>query len=334
MSEGSAAAPADLNALPLEALFDALVDRRRFSTLINLAFDEDLGDAGDVTTAAMVPADVRATAAIVAREEGIVAGLPALARILEEGPRRGASGPGGSAGLRWRITGRDGQRCRDGDRLVELEGPLAAMLPLERILLNLLGRLSGVATLTRAYVDECAGTRAKLCCTRKTTPGLRELEKYAVRCGGGWLHRIGLYDAMLVKDNHLGAVSAGSLTGHVAEAALAARRRHPLRFVEVEVDTLEQLDAILAIEPGVIDIVLLDNFSLDQLAVAVRRRDARSVPGTATVELEASGGVRLERLKAIAATGVDRISCGAITHGARSLDVALDLLPERRSDRA
>ncbi|MFO0827376.1 MAG: carboxylating nicotinate-nucleotide diphosphorylase [Phycisphaerales bacterium] len=304
----------DLNALALPALFDALVDRGRLDALIGLAFDEDLGREGDVTTTAFVPPTVTASAAIVARGDGVVAGLRVVERVLSS---RGRD-------VRWSMRTSDGATCRRGDVLVELHGPLANILPLERTMLNFLGRLSGIASLTRRYVDEATGTSAKICCTRKTTPGWRDIEKYAVRCGGGWLHRIGLYDAMLVKDNHLGAVAAGGLAAALTSACRAARARHDLRFVEVEVDTMEQLDVVLGLEPGVVDIVLLDNFDVAMLRDAVRRRAALGK----RVELEASGGVRLDRVRAIAETGVDRISCGALTHGAVSLDVALDLVDE------
>lgn len=305
-------APVDLNALPLESLFAALVDLERFDTLVSLALEEDLGAIGDVTTNTLVPPDAMARAAIVARADGVVAGLPVVDHILA------ARAPS----LTWSLVARDGDSCRRGDTLLSIEGPLIALLPLERTLLNFLGRLCGIASLTRRYVDAARGSSARVCCTRKTTPGWRELEKYAVRCGGGWLHRIALYDAMLVKDNHLGAFDAESFGDAVAEAARTARKRHSLRFVEVEVDTLAQFDVIAALDPGTVDIILLDNFSLDDLREAVRRRSATG----GRFELEASGGVRLDTIAAIAACGVDRISCGALTHSAISLDVALDLL--------
>ncbi|MDZ4830582.1 MAG: carboxylating nicotinate-nucleotide diphosphorylase [Phycisphaerae bacterium] len=306
----------DLNTLALPELFTTLVDEERLDTLLALAFEEDLGDVGDVTTSSLVSPDVTVRAAIVARSDGIIAGLPVVERVLTSR----------TSDLICMLRAHDGSICQRGDVLLELHGPLALMLPLERIVLNTLGRLCGIATLTRQFVDAVTGTRAKLCCTRKTTPGWRELEKYAVRCGGGWLHRVGLYDAMLVKDNHLGAVPADQLAPAIAAAARIARCRFDLRFVEVEVDTLEQLDDVLSIEAGVIDIVLLDNFELGALREAVRRRDARRPK----LELEASGGVRLESVRAIAETGVERISCGAITHSAISLDVAMDLLGEVR----
>ncbi len=303
----------DPNSLSLSALFATLVDPLRLETLVRLALDEDLGEIGDVTTFSLVPPTARARAVIVARADGVVAGLPVIERVLKIAAA--------DETLSWTIVATDGDACRKGDVLVAFDGALATLLPLERIMLNFLGRLCGVATLTRRFVDAVHGTRARICCTRKTLPGWREIDKYAVRCGGGTLHRIALYDAMLVKDNHLGAVPHDELGPAIAAAAKAARRRNPLRFVEVEVDTLAQFDVIAALEPGLVDIVLLDNFTIDGLHEAVRRRDrvARHL------ELEASGGVRLETVRAIAETGVERISCGAITHSAVALDVAIDL---------
>ena len=309
----------DFNALPLNRLFESLVNPERLSLLMRMALDEDLGDVGDVTTSSLVPPDARARAAIVARAEGVVAGLPVVRAVLEMADATHALGA--------TFLANDGERCSRGQELVRFDGPLALLLPLERTMLNALGRLCGIATLTRRFVDAVAGTKARICCTRKTLPGWRELEKYAVRCGGGTLHRIGLYDAMLVKDNHLGAVAPGDLGPALTAAAKAARRRHELRFVEVEVDSLEQLRVVLAMERGLIDIVLLDNFNPPMLAEAVAMRAAA---GT-RVELEASGGVRLETVRAIAETGVDRISSGAITHSAIALDVAIDLLDDSRT---
>jgi nicotinate-nucleotide pyrophosphorylase (carboxylating) len=303
--------PVELNELPLDRLFATLVDRDRLDRLVALALEEDLGAVGDVTTEAIVPPAATARAAIVARAAGTVAGLRTLEAILENRGR----------GIAYRTLRADGDQVGRGDEVLTLSGPLAAILPLERTLLNFLSRLSGVATRTREFVGLVAGTKAKVCDTRKTTPGWRELEKYAVRCGGGWLHRIGLFDAMLVKDNHLAAVPPDELADAVAAAAHAARKRHPLRFVEVEVDSLDQLDRLLGLPAGAIDIILLDNMDAATLAEAVRRRDARR-PG---LLLEASGGVRAETIRGIAATGVDRISVGSITHGATGLDFALDI---------
>jgi len=217
-----------------------------------------------------------------------------------------------------------------GETLATLAGPARSLLTAERILLNLVGRLSGIATLTRAYVDAVRGTRARIYDTRKTTPGWRRLEKYAVRCGGGSNHRLGLFDAILIKDNHLALARQSAGTGHLTPRqavrqardfadTMAAAHAAPPVIVEVEVDALEQLEEVLGEQP---DLVLLDNMSPDQLRSAVALRDRVA----ASVELEASGGVTLERVGAIAASGVERISVGALTHAAVSLDVALDWL--------
>jgi nicotinate-nucleotide pyrophosphorylase (carboxylating) len=215
----------------------------------------------------------------------------------------------------------DGEGVEAGAVLARVRGPAAEVLALERTLLNLVGRLSGVATLTSRFVAEAAaGGRARVFDTRKTTPGLRVLEKYAVRCGGGGCHRLGLYDAVLVKDNHVGRVPIERLTAHAEAAARRARAARPLRFVEVEADRLEQVEALLRAAPGLIDAVLLDNMPASALVEAVRMRDVLN-PGVA---LEASGGVTLETVRGISGTGVDRISAGALTHRAEWLDVGLD----------
>jgi nicotinate-nucleotide pyrophosphorylase (carboxylating) len=190
-------------------------------------------------------------------------------------------------------------------------------------MLNLLGRACGVASLARRFVDAVDGTCAVICDTRKTIPGLRSLDKYAVRCGGGVLHRCGLHDAALYKDNHLAGVAAPDLASVITAAARAARDEGPLRFVEVEVDSLRQLEAVLTVDAGVVDIVLLDNMSLEQLRAAVAMRDERRDE----MLLEASGGITLARVRDVAETGVDRISAGALTHAAPALDVGLDLRP-------
>jgi nicotinate-nucleotide pyrophosphorylase (carboxylating) len=222
----------------------------------------------------------------------------------------------------WRALQHDGAQVEPGTLLAEIAGWTRDLLTAERLLLNLIGRLSGIATLTRRYVDAIHDTGAAIYDTRKTTPGWRRLEKYAVRCGGGRNHRTGLFDAVLIKDNHLAA--AGCAPG---EAIQRARRLlDEMQFstpdvqgmiVEIEVDTLEQFDGAISQDP---DVVLLDNMTLDQLRDAVARRDA-SRPA---VQLEASGGVNLDTVRSIAETGVDRISVGAVTHSAVSLDVALD----------
>jgi nicotinate-nucleotide pyrophosphorylase (carboxylating) len=298
---------------------DAL--RNDLRTLLELAIAEDLGQDGDWTTTALVPDDAQGSAAVVSRQPGVIAGLPAAAMAIAEIDAR----------LRWETKVVDGTAVQPGDCVARIEGPARGILSAERLMLNLLGRLSGIATLTRRYVEAVAGTKSRIYDTRKTTPGWRRLEKYAVGCGGGRNHRTGLFDAVLIKDNHL-ALGASTATGLArdrftpAEAVLHARQwidRHvaePRRagaIVEIEVDTLVQLDEVLPAEP---DIVLLDNMSPGQLREAVSRRDAAH----SRAELEASGGVDLRTVRAIAESGVDRISIGALTHSAIGLDLGLD----------
>lgn len=280
---------------------------------------EDLERQQDWTTVSLVPMEANGRAAMVARRAGVVAGMPAVRLALAE------------MDSRIEIAGAlsDGSNIAAGTTLAVLTGPARSLLTAERIALNLVGRLSGIATLTRRYVDAVAGAKARIYDTRKTTPGWRRLEKYAVRCGGGFNHRLGLFDAVLIKDNHLlfGAEAAGGAHFTPAEAVrrarqflanAAAERTEPM-IVEVEVDTLEQLREVLVERP---DIVLLDNMSLDDLKAAVAIRDGAAPQ----VELEASGGVRLETVADIARTGVDRISAGALTHSAAWLDIGLDWL--------
>ena len=269
--------------------------------VVRAALAEDLGRAGDVTSQACIPADARLNATFGARKPGVVAGL-ACARlaVLELDPD-----------ATFEDLAKDGDSVTRGGRLARVQANARALLAAERTALNLLGRLSGVATLTRAYVDAIDGTRARIVDTRKTTPGLRALEKYAVRCGGGVNHRFGLDDAILIKDNHI--ASCGSVAEAVRLAKAAAGH---LMKVEVEIDRLEQLDDALRHGP---DVVMLDNFSLADLAQAVRVTNHRAV-------LEASGGVSLETVRAIAETGVDVISVGALTHSASVLDIGLDAI--------
>jgi len=266
---------------------------------VRAALAEDLGRAGDVTSQACVPAETRLRAVFVARKPGVIAGL-ACARlaIAELDPDAD-----------FKAVFEDGARVGAGDKLAWVDANARALLGAERVGLNLLGRLSGVASLTRAYVDAIEGTGAIIVDTRKTTPGLRALEKYAVRCGGGVNHRFGLDDAILIKDNHIAA--CGSVGEAVRRAKAACGH---LMKVEVEIDGLGQLEEALKYGP---DVVMLDNFSLDDLAEAVRRAAGRAV-------LEASGGVTLETVRAIAETGVDVISVGALTHSASVLDIGLD----------
>jgi nicotinate-nucleotide pyrophosphorylase (carboxylating) len=275
-------------------------------TLVGLALAEDLGTDGDRTSLATIPGSITGRAAFVARSPGVVAGLPAAAMVCEAIDRT----------LVFTPQLADGTPVERSTLLATVGGPMRSILAAERTALNFLQRLSGVASLTRKFVDAAAGFRAKILDTRKTTPGWRLLEKYAVRCGGGANHRIGLYDGVLIKDNHL-----AGLGGDIRQAVEAARA-YPGNEglpVEVEVESLAQLEVALAVRA---DIVLLDNMTLDQLRAAVSRRDAVAP----CVLLEASGGVNLATVRDIAATGVDRISVGALTHSAPALDIALDYL--------
>lgn len=305
----------DLNAMPLDDLFAALVEPADLRDLFARARREDLGDPGDITSQLTVSAEHPATAEVRTRCEGVAAGLRTLPTLLETF----------EPDLEYVLPLRDGSCCTAGDVLATISGNARAILALERTLLNLLGRLSGIASLTRCYVQAVQSAPACICDTRKTTPGSRGLEKYAVRCGGGTLHRIGLFDAVLIKDNHLALMSGDDLTGALTDIAQRARTEHTLRFVEVEVDGLVQLDRVLACPPGSIDMILLDNMAIEELIEAVRRRNELQP----NVLLEASGGVTLGNVCAIAKTGVDRISVGAITHSAPALDLGLDL---RRGD--
>lgn len=275
-------------------------------TLIRLALVEDFGTTGDRTSLATIPETTRGRAAFVARSVGVVAGLPVAERVCRAV----------SAELVFAPAVPDGTTTQRGTVLATVSGSLRAILAAERTALNFLQRLSGVASLTHKYVDAASGFPAQVLDTRKTTPGWRLLEKYAVRAGGGTNHRIGLYDGILIKDNHLAGI------GGDVRRAVEAARTYPGNAglpVEVEVDTLDQLEHALAVKA---DIVLLDNMTPDQLRTAVRRRDTVA-PG---VLLEASGGVNLTTIRDIAATGVDRISVGAMTHSAPALDIGLDYL--------
>jgi nicotinate-nucleotide pyrophosphorylase (carboxylating) len=270
-----------------------------------MALREDLGDAGDITSLAVVGAERRGKAAIVSRVAGVIAGCRLPALVLEEA----------GADASWFPAVDDGEPLEPGTVVGKLEGNTHDLLRCERVTLNLMSRLCGVATLTQRYVEAVGATAAKVYDTRKTTPGWRLLEKFAVHCGGGQNHRTGLYDAVMIKDNHLALADQAGMTP--AAAVQRARQQRPDRVIEVEVDSLEQFRGVLPSQP---DIVLLDNMTLDQLGEAVAIRAAEA-PG---VVLEASGGVRLDTIGAIAKTGVDRISVGAITHSAVGLDLGLD----------
>jgi len=263
------------------------------------ALDEDLGTAGDITTQSIIPADARGEAAIVARQAGVVAGTD-----LAEAAFRALDPE-----VRFTRIVADGGRVAAGGPIATVAGKTRALLSAERTALNFLGRLSGIATLTASYVKAVAGTGARIACTRKTTPGLRAFEKYAVRAGGGINHRFGLYDAVLVKDNHIAA--AGGLAN--ALARLRTRGGHLVK-IEVEVDSIDQLAEALRFP---IDAVLLDNMDIETLRQAVKMVAGR-------VMTEASGGATLETVPEIAATGVDVISVGALTHSPRNLDSSLE----------
>jgi nicotinate-nucleotide pyrophosphorylase (carboxylating) len=271
---------------------------------IRRALDEDLRYGPDVTTLATVPDGANTTASLITREPGVAAGVDVALLVLDE-----VLGPGG-----YRVVDRvdDGARLQPGAPLMTLDAPILGLLTAERTLLNLVCHLSGIATATAAWVDAVDGTKAQIRDTRKTLPGLRVLQKYAVRVGGGVNHRLGLGDAALIKDNHVAAA------GSVVAALRAVRAAAPNLPCEVEVDSLEQLDEVLA--EGA-ELVLLDNFPVWQTQIAVQRRDSRS-PVT---KLESSGGLSLDTAAEYAGTGVDYLAIGALTHSVRVLDVGLDV---------
>ncbi|MFO1023389.1 MAG: carboxylating nicotinate-nucleotide diphosphorylase [Planctomycetales bacterium] len=273
-----------------------------------LALREDLGGAGDITSQAFLDPNAMGTVQIVVRNAGTIAGLPIVAAVFQRLDPQ----------VQVKLLAEDGTHVTPGQVVGELHGKVLSLLAGERTALNFLTHLSGVATLTARFVAEVAGTKARILDTRKTLPGWRLLEKYAVRAGGGLNHRIGLFDAVLIKDNHLAAWKAENPTGSVADAVRRAREKAPHgTIVEVEVDSLEQLKDALQ---GAPDIVLLDNMPPDVMRQAAQIRDEMAPQ----VQLEASGGVNLSTVKAIAQTGVERISVGALTHSAPVLDLAFD----------
>jgi nicotinate-nucleotide pyrophosphorylase (carboxylating) len=287
-----------------------------FDRLAALALAEDLDSAGDVTSLAIIGADLQGKAALVARSAGVLAGLPAAEGIFAHV----------DPSLQFAAHLRDGAALQKDTIIATVSGPLRSILTAERTALNFVQRLSGVATLTRRYADLVRDLPCRVLDTRKTTPGWRLLEKYAVRMGGGHNHRLGLYDGILIKDNHLAGLRpgepsrvSGGVASAISQAVSRARAAFPALPIEIEVDTLEQLEAALAQR---LAIVLLDNMTLAELRQAVARRNAAAPE----VLLEASGGVTLETVRAIAETGVDRISVGALTHSAPALDIALDYL--------
>jgi nicotinate-nucleotide pyrophosphorylase (carboxylating) len=282
--------------------------------LIEAALNEDLADGSDLTCAAMVSDEDFAEIHVRTREAGIIAGLPIAELVFQQLAER--MGP--TRAVAWTTDAADGSTIGPDQVVARAIGPLDALLIGERTVLNFLGHLSGIATLTGRFVAEASGTKAKILDTRKTLPGWRVLAKYAVRCGGGTNHRMGLYDGVLIKDNHLAAWSQQIGNSSLAEAIRQARGRSPDGIsIEVEVDTLAQLRDVIGGRP---DIVLLDNMTTGQLREAVALRDERAPE----MLLEASGGITLDSVRAIAATGVDRISIGALTHSVRNLDLGFD----------
>ena len=284
------------------------LDLKQVRHLWEAALREDGAD-NDVTSAMAIAENAIGTARLVAGQPGVFAGGVIVDLAAEND-------------LTVERSAQDGTSVQQGDVIATLTGAVRRLLGIERTLLNFLQRLSGVATLTRLYVEAVAGTSAKIYDTRKTIPGWRQLDKYAVRCGGGCNHRMGLHDAILIKDNHLAGKTPEQLTSAVAEMVKRAAALDPRpAFFECEVDTLKQLDALLGVDG--IDVILLDNFTLDQLREAVTRRDAAGLKGK--VDLEASGGVSLDDARRVAKTGVDRMAVGALTHSAAALDINMEI---------
>jgi len=288
---------------PMKSLLrpDAFLSPLEIEAAVTRALEEDLGRAGDITSIATVPEDAPGCADLNARQAGVIAGLPLVAAAFKRL----------SPDVEINPHARDGAAITAGTRLMTISGDARGILGAERVALNFLGHLSGIATATAAFVARIAHTKARVICTRKTTPGLRALEKYAVRCGGGYNHRFGLDDAMLIKDNHIAV--AGGIAAVLSRAKAAAGH---LVKIEIEVDSLDQLKDVLDV--GLADVVLIDNFDLESMRRAVAMVAGRLV-------IEASGGITLESATAIAETGVDYLSSGALTHSVQNLDVGLDI---------
>ncbi len=280
---------------------DAFLSPLEIDAAVTRALEEDLGRAGDITSIATVPENTKGRAVAVARETGVAAGLSLFAAAFRQlAPDIGIE-----------AYSRDGAAIAAGAKLMTVSGDARVILGAERVALNFLGHLSGIATATAEFVKRIAHTKARVICTRKTTPGLRALEKYAVRCGGGYNHRFGLDDAMLIKDNHIAV--AGGIKAVLTRAKEAAGH---LVKIEIEVDSLEQLQEVL--DTGLADVVLIDNFDLASMRKAVALVAGRLV-------IEASGGITLDSAAAIAEAGVDYLSSGALTHSVQNLDVGLDI---------
>ncbi len=283
------------------------LDLEEIDLLIDMAIKEDIG-GGDVTTDSLVPEWQTARGEVMAKEPGIVAGLPVANRVYKRIDKK----------VSFNARVEEGARVLPGRVLAEVSGPARSILCGERVALNFIQRLSGIATLTSQFVERIRDYHAKIYDTRKTVPGWRSLEKYAVRVGGGQNHRMGLYDQILIKDNHLRALEAGQA---LAKGVRLAREKAPQwMLIEVEVKTLEELEEAIAANP---DIILLDNMTLDMIARAVK--SIRQTKPLHPPMVEVSGGVSLENVEAIAKTGVDRISVGALTHSAKALDISLEI---------
>jgi nicotinate-nucleotide pyrophosphorylase (carboxylating) len=280
---------------------DAFLSPLEIEAAVERALEEDLGRAGDITSIATIPEKLPGRAVVVARQAGVIAGLPLVAAAFRRLAPEIEIAP----------HARDGAPIKRGAKLMTIAGNARAILGAERVALNFLGHLSGIATATAAFVARIKHTKARIICTRKTTPGLRALEKYAVRCGGGYNHRFGLDDAILIKDNHIAV--AGGIKPVLTRAKGAAGH---LVKIEIEVDSLDQLREVLDV--GLADVVLIDNFNLESMRKAVAIADGRVV-------IEASGGITLDTAAAIAETGVDYLSSGALTHSVQNLDVGLDI---------
>ena len=283
------------------------LDWRRIDLLIALALEEDLQQRGDVTTKSVIGENLRVKAVFLAKEDCVCAGLPVAKRIIKEVDPE----------IEWNDLVEEGTFCPKGTILAEIAGKATSILTAERTALNFLQRLSGVATASKKYQDAAAGTKAIILDTRKTTPGWRNLEKYAVAVGGASNHRIGLYDRVMIKDNHRELAGLEGKDG-ILRSVERARKMYPDLEVEVEIDSLDSLDE--ALESGA-EYLLLDNMSDELRAEAVKRTNGRA-------KLEASGNMKLERVPSAAATGVDFISVGALTHSVKSADISLDVCPE------
>ncbi len=282
----------------------ASIDWKRAEILIKLALEEDLGDAGDATSNSVIPADLKAKAVLLCKEDCVCAGLPVAERVFK------ILDPG----ISWTSKAAEGELCRKGQVMAELEGPARALLTGERTALNFLQRLCGVATASRRYQD-AAGASCKVLDTRKTTPGWRNLEKYAVATGGATNHRIGLYDRVMIKDNHRELAGLEG-QGGIIRSVERAKKAYPGLEVEVEVDSLSELEE--ALKSGA-EHILLDNMDDATMAKAVSMTAGRA-------KLEASGGITLSRMGSAAATGVDFISAGALTHSVKSVDISMDVV--------